>query len=229
MFWAIRNGLPTGVAALVNGLQPLATAVIAVLLLDERLQPRQWVGVAIGFVGVALVVTPTLAATHAVPVAAVLAAFVAMLSITFGTVRQKRVNNATDLRANAALQFVGGTLVVAPLAFGTEPMLFDNSWPLWACLLWSVLGLSVGAVSPLLVPFARDTATDVAALMYLVPPVSAGMAFLALGERLTPVQIIWNGPDPVGRQGGPSPPHYHGHGGRNDPRASLRRTQWRNT
>ena len=55
VFIAISMGLPSGVAALVVGLQPLLVAVGAGLFLHETVVRRQWLGLILGLAGVALV------------------------------------------------------------------------------------------------------------------------------------------------------------------------------
>ena len=188
VFWAVRHGLPAGLAALIVGLQPLLTAALAWRLLGERVDGRRWAGIALGFAGAVLVVAPVLLSVGAVPPAAVAVCLAAMASITLGTIWQKRTGASGDLRTALAVQYAASLAVTAPLALLLEGGGFDGSWQAWAGLLWASLGLSVGAVSLLLVLIRRGAVSGVATLLYLVPPVAAAMAFLAFGETLTPVQ-----------------------------------------
>jgi drug/metabolite transporter (DMT)-like permease len=190
VFWSIWNGMPAGLTALVTGLHPVLTAVLAIPLLHERVTPRQWAGIAIGFVGVGLVVWPAVSKVDAVPLPALAAAVFATLSFTLANIWQKRSKPAMDLRVNAAIQFIGALLVTAPVAFLIEEGRFDYEAPgLWAALLWAVLVLSVGAISLLLYLLKRGAASRVAPLLYLAPPVAAIMAVPLFGETLQPVQI----------------------------------------
>lgn len=190
VFWAVDRGLPAGVAALVVGLQPLATTLLATSMLDERPDARQWLGVLIGLVGTVLVLLPGLNADFGeidpMPLAAVL---IAMLSITLGTIWQKRSGPGLDLRTNAAVQFIGALVVTLPVAMATESMRFDFVWQAWVGLLWSVFGLSVGAISLLLVMIRRGSVASVASLFYLVPPVVALLSWLLFDETLTLLQV----------------------------------------
>lgn len=190
VFWAVDDGLPAGVAALVVGLQPLLTAALAFPLLGETVGARKWVGIVLGFGGALLVLEPRLAVDvqdiTAGPLVAVVAA---MLGITLGTIWQKRTGASVDIRTNAAVQFVGAAIVTLPVALLLENGRFEMAWQAWAGLLWSSLGLSVGAISLLLSLIRRGSVASVASLFYLVPPVVAMFAYLLFGETLETLQM----------------------------------------
>jgi drug/metabolite transporter (DMT)-like permease len=190
VFWAIFHGMPAGVTALVTGLHPLLTAALAIPLLHERIAPLQWMGIAVGFVGVSLVVAPALGAVHAVPLLALLSAFIATLGFALGTVWQKISRPQMDLRVNAAIQFIGALLLTAPIAWWLEDGRFDRSASAFGALAWAVLVLSVGGISLLLFLLKRGAASRVAPLLYVSPPVAALLAYLLFGEALTPVQLV---------------------------------------
>jgi drug/metabolite transporter (DMT)-like permease len=190
VFWAIWHGMPAGVTALVTGLHPLLTAALAIPLLHEHVSPRQWVGIALGFVGVSLVVAPALATVEGLPLLALLSAFIATLAFSLGTVWQKRSEPKMDLRVNAAIQFMGALLLTAPIALLAESGRFDGTPAAWGALLWAVLVLSVGAISLLLFLLNRGAASRVAPLLYVAPPVAALIAYFLFGETLAPVQIV---------------------------------------
>ncbi len=190
VFWSVRHGLPAGISALVTGLQPLLTALLALPLLGERVEPRRWAGIGLGFGGALLVLQPQLrTGADGVGLLPMLASAAAMVGITLGTIWQKRTG-AADLRTNAAAQFIGAAVVMIPLAALTEDGRFDASWQAWAGLGWAVCGLSLGAISLLLVLIRRGAVAGVASLFYLVPPVVAVLAFALFGERLVPVQGV---------------------------------------
>ena len=189
VFWAIFHGMPAGVTALVTGLHPLLTAALAIPILHERITPRQWIGIAVGFAGVSLVVAPSIAAAHAFPVMALFASFIATLGFALGTVWQKRSEPKMDLRVNAAIQFIGALLLTAPIAWWLEDGRFDRSPAVFGALAWAVLVLSVGGISLLLFLLNRGAASRVAPLLYVSPPVAALLAFILFGEALTSVQL----------------------------------------
>jgi drug/metabolite transporter (DMT)-like permease len=189
VFWAVSHGLPAGITALVTGLHPLLTALLALPVLGERLIARQWAGIAIGIAGVALIVAPRLGHVDRVSLAALAVALGATASLTLGTLWQKRSKPRMDLRVNAAIQFVGAFALTAPIAWLTEAGRFDPSPALYAALAWAVLGLSVGGISIMLALLKRGAASKVAPLLYLSPPVAAVIAWMVFGEALSAPQL----------------------------------------
>jgi drug/metabolite transporter (DMT)-like permease len=184
---AVRLGMGAGLVALIVGLQPLLTAVAAPLL-GERTSARQWIGLAIGFVGVALVVWDRLHLTG-LPLASLLLAGASLLAITGGTLYQKRFCPSFDLRAGSVLQFSASLLVVLPVVFLTETRQIAWTLPMSGALAWSVLALSIGATSLLFVLLRRGGATQVSSLMYLTPATTAVLAWMLFGEPLTPLMV----------------------------------------
>jgi drug/metabolite transporter (DMT)-like permease len=189
VFWSIKHGLPAGIAALVSGLQPLATGLLVGPLLGERVTAKRWAGFTLGTLGALLVIAPKLGAADGVPPLPLAVCLAGMLSITLGTIWQKRKAGTVDLRSNASIQYVGAVLVTVPIALFTEQGRFEWTPSLWFGLFWAVFPLSVGAISLLLFLIRHGAVAGVAGLLYLVPPVSALMAFVFFGETLSPVQI----------------------------------------
>lgn len=190
VFWAVRHGMPAGLSALIAGLQPLLTAVLARPLLGERVGIRRWAGILLGAAGASLVLLPGLGSVGAVPLPALASGLLSMVALTFGTIWQKAVGSASDLRTNLAAQFLGSLVVTLPIAALAEDGRLDGSaWQVWIGLLWAVLGLSVGAGSLLILLIRRGSVAGVASLLYLVPPVAAAMAWILFNERLAPVQM----------------------------------------
>jgi drug/metabolite transporter (DMT)-like permease len=191
IFWSIWKGMPAGVSALIVGLQPLMTAVLAAPLLGERISFRHWAGLAIGIAGVALVVSPrlTLDAIGVTP-ATVAANVAATLSITVGSIYQKRYIPRLDLRTGNACQFLGGFAVVFAGALLTERFAITWNGDVVFGMAWLVLVLSIGAITLLYLMIRHGEVSRVAGLFYLVPAVTALIAFLLFGETLRPVQIL---------------------------------------
>jgi drug/metabolite transporter (DMT)-like permease len=189
VFWAIEHGVPAGISALIAGLQPLVTGMLVGWLLGEHVSARRWAGIAIGFLGTALVVAPKLGAADGFPPLAVFVNFLGTVSITLGTIWQKRTAAAVDLRTNAVAQFVGAALATAPLALLLENLQLEPAPELFIGLTWSVFALSLGAIGLLLLLLRRGAVAGVASLFYLVPPVSALMAYALFGERLSLLQV----------------------------------------
>ncbi|MEO8409393.1 MAG: EamA family transporter [Propionivibrio sp.] len=187
VFVAIARGLPAGITALIVGMQPLLTACGAGWLLGERVSARQWLGLALGFAGVALVVAKQFGE---LPLAAMLLpAVVALLGITAGTLYQKRFCARFDLRTGAVIQFVPSAVLIAVAAWASESMRVEWTPAFIFALLWLVLALSVGAISLLNVLIRSGSAVHVARLFYLTPPTTALIAWFAFGETLTALAL----------------------------------------
>lgn len=184
VFVAISLGMPAGVAALIVGLQPILTAFLSGHMVNERASRVQWIGLVLGFLGVMVVVWNKMS-LGSVTWGGALAAAIGLVSITYGTLYQKRHCAHVDMRTNSCLQFVAAFIVTAPLA-----LLFDSldvQWTLQFVLAlgWMVFGLSLGAVFLLFSLIRRGAATAVASLIYLCPPVTAILAWMVFGEAYT--------------------------------------------
>lgn len=191
VFWAIHQGLPSGLSALIAGLQPLVTAVLAGALLNEEIRPRHWTGLAIGFVGVVIVLLPKLGAIGGgVTWQTLTASVIAMAGISAGTIWQKRTGAASDLITGTFWQYVGATflMALASLLFETRQITINGE--LVFALAWLVLVLSIGAIFLLMVMIRDGAMSKIASLFYLVPAVTAVIAWALFGEELTPVQLV---------------------------------------
>ena len=189
VWYAIGQGVPAGLSGVIAGLQPLLTAMIAPLLLGERLKPVQKLGLVLGFAGILIAISPQLLDIFerglsglAVPV---LINLVSMASVTYGTLYQKRHLQEGDLFSIATLQFVGALIVTVPLALLLENLRFDWTHEAMLAMGWSVFGLSMGAVGLLLYLIRRGQVSRAASLIYLMPPVVAIEAAILFGEPLT--------------------------------------------
>jgi drug/metabolite transporter (DMT)-like permease len=184
---AVAAGMPAGVTALVVNLQPVLTAVFAGLL-GERLGRRQVAGLLLGFAGVALVVSNRLTAEGLSPLTLGLT-IMALLAITMGTLYQKRFCPQFDLRTGQVVQFVAAILVTLPFALTFESFRFDWTPELAGAFAWSVLVLTGGGISLLFLMLRRGAAAQVTSYFYLVPGITALMAFAMFGETLGPVAV----------------------------------------
>jgi drug/metabolite transporter (DMT)-like permease len=188
VFMAISKGLPAGVTSLVVGMQPLLTAVGAGWLLGETVMRRQWLGLALGFVGVGLVVSGKLG--NGFGLAALWPALAALLAITAGTLYQKKFCPRFDWRTGAVAQFLPTALVTAMVAALTENFHVDWVPEFFFALGWLVLVLSVGAISLLNILIRSGSAVNLASLFYLVPPCTAVIAWALFDERLSGMALV---------------------------------------
>jgi drug/metabolite transporter (DMT)-like permease len=191
-YWAVAHGLPGGVAALIVGLQPLITAFMASAILGERVSLRHWLGLMVGLIGIGLVLSPKLEFSQSDGITPLTAGitFLGAAAIAFGTVYQKRFATGIDLATGGVYQYLGATIVVLLLAYFTEAFFFDDSVQAWAALGWSVIVLSIIAISLLMVMIREGAVSRVSSLIFLVPGVAALMTFVLFGESLNLVQIV---------------------------------------
>ena len=185
---AIKLGMPAGLSALIVGLQPILTA-FAAPLVGESVRGRQWVGLVFGLCGVGLVVANKISLVGLSGPSIALCVF-ALLSITAGTLYQKRYCASFDLRTGTIIQFAASIVVVLPFAIAFENLTpaFDNvQWTprFIGALLWSVLALSIGAIFLLFALIRKSAATQVTSLLYLTPPTTAVMAWIMFGEAFS--------------------------------------------
>lgn len=195
VFIAIGHGLPAGIAAIVVGLQPVLTALGAGLLLGECVRPTQWAGLALGFVGVALVVAHKIAANTSggMVLSMLLPVGIALLAITAGTLYQKRFCPSFDLRTGSVIQFLPTLVLTGLAAMATETMAVQWTPSFVFALGWLVLVLSLGAATLLNVLIRSGSAVNVASLFYLVPPCTALVAWALFGETLTGLALAGMG------------------------------------
>jgi drug/metabolite transporter (DMT)-like permease len=191
VFWAIRNGMPAGLSALIVGLQPLVMAVMAGVALGETVLPRHWAGLAVGFAGIVVVLWPKLGdALGGVTTATLAASVVGVIGISAGAVWQKRFLAGGDLVATTLWQYVGATAVVATAALLFESGEFVLNGELAFAFAWLVLVLSIGAIFLLMYMIREGEMAKVSSLFYLVPAATALMAWPLFGETLTPLQLL---------------------------------------
>ena len=180
---AVRHGMSAGLVALIVGLQPILTAFLSSYI-SEKVSARQWIGLALGLSGVGLVVMAKLSLLGLTLLSIVLAV-VALLSITAGTLYQKRFCPSFDLRAGSVIQFAACALICLPFMFIFETRQVNWHPELIGALLWAIFGLSIGAISLLFIMIREGAATQVTSLLYLTPPTTALMAWVLFGEPIT--------------------------------------------
>src|ERR1700704_4884139 len=184
---AIAHSIPAGLSALIPGLQPILTSTIANRWLGERVTPLQWTGLLLGLAGVVLIL-------HDRPMSGEagwgwLASGMSLVSITLGTLYQRRYCGSIDWRAGNLVQYIAVTVF-----FVAGAALFESNVVHWTrefvlSLAWLVVGLSIGSIGLLYWLIRRSAATAVASLFYLVPAVTTVMAYVLFGERLDGVAI----------------------------------------
>ena len=190
VFWAIDQGMPAGVSAVVVGLQPLLTAILAGYVLKEKITLQHWLGLPVGMLGVVLVLLPKLNITASgVSAETIIASILGMVSVTIGTVWQKSVGGASDLRSGTACQYLGAIIPVGLLAFFVETNEIEWAPGMIIAMAWSIFVLSIVAIFLLMWLIREGSVARVSSLFFMVPAVAAIMAYFLFGETLGAVQI----------------------------------------
>jgi drug/metabolite transporter (DMT)-like permease len=183
VWFAVRLGMTAGLVAIIVGLQPILTAWFAAWI-SEKVSSRQWIGLCFGFAGVALVVAEKIGFNH-IPLVSYILAFIALLSITFGTLYQKKYCPVFDLRAGSSIQFGISAILCFFCMYFFETGVMVWNVPVVTALLWAIFPLSIGSISLLFMMIRKGAATKVTSLLYLTPPTTAVMAWLLFDEPFT--------------------------------------------
>jgi drug/metabolite transporter (DMT)-like permease len=189
VFTAIAQGVPAGVSALIPGLQPILTSTIANRFMGETVTRVQWLGLALGLVGVLLVLHDR----NIVMSGSALgwaASFLSLIGITLGTLYQKRYCGRVDWRTGNVVQYAGAAAVLTVLAFMFETNVVQWTGEFIFALAWLVIVLSIAAIALMYWIIRRSAATSFSSLFYLVPATTALMAYLLFGERLDALSVF---------------------------------------
>jgi drug/metabolite transporter (DMT)-like permease len=189
VFTAISQGVPAGISALIPGLQPIVTSTLANRFMGEKVTRLQLVGLALGLVGVLLVLHDR-SILLAGSVLGWVASFLSLIGIALGTLYQKRYCGAIDWRAGNLVQYIGAGVLFTLGAFAFETREINWTGELIFAMAWLVLVLSIAAVGLMYWLIRRSAATGFASLFYLVPVVTAFFAYILFGERLDSISIL---------------------------------------
>jgi len=184
---AVKVGMGAGLTALIVGLQPVITA-IWLSARGGHVSRRQWQGLALGFVGLAMVVSRKLEGGIEVTPWSLTMITMALVSITTGTLYQKRFVQPCDVRSANAVQLMAAYLVTLPLALMETEAALWNAEMSWA-MAWAVLVLTLGGSSLFYILIQRGAAAAVTSLLYLVPPTTAVMAWFLFSEPITLITL----------------------------------------
>ena len=188
VFIAISQGVPAGISALIPGLQPILTSTIANRFMGETVTRLQWLGLVLGLAGVALVLHDR-AIVAAGSTLGWIASFVSLFGITLGTLYQKRYCGRIDWRTGNLVQYTGAGVLFWLGAFAFETRVIHWSGELIFAMAWLVIVLSIAAVGLMYWLIRRSAATGFASLFYLVPVVTALLAYVLFGEKLDALSV----------------------------------------
>jgi drug/metabolite transporter (DMT)-like permease len=191
VFLAIDRGLPTGVGALIAGLHPVVTALASGPLLGERLARVQWIGVALGFAGIVAVVADRLGAhVGGITAVALVCSVVSMLSMSAGTLVQRRHGGSTPLLWGPSIQYAAATVVLGVPSVAFESFRIEFTASTVFALLWATFVLSIAAVLLMLWLLQREAAAKVSSLFFLTPALSTVEGMILFDERLGALAVV---------------------------------------
>jgi drug/metabolite transporter (DMT)-like permease len=191
-FFAVSRGMPAGVAALIVSLQPVLVSLFAAKYLNEPLRPRAVLGLTLGLVGLFVVVIPriNMTGTNAISLVAVAASVIGLLGGTSGTILQKKYGEAIPTLAGTSIQYATTALVLLFLALLFEEPNITWSAEFIGAMTWLVLALSFGAILLLFFLLSQGSAASVSSLYYLVPAVTAIIAYFLFDEHISSLSLI---------------------------------------
>lgn len=182
-------GMSAGITAVLLSIQPLLTALIAARWMNEALTTRQWAGIAVGLLGVALVVWHRIDVRDA-SLGSLAAVTIALIGVTAGALYQRAYCPLVDLRSAAVVQFAVNLCVLAILAWLFEDTRVVWSWSLGASIVFLVIGASILGVNALHTLMRRGQAARVASLIYLTPVFPIALEFFMFGIAPTGTSAI---------------------------------------
>jgi len=191
-FFAVSRGMPAGVAALIVSLQPVLVSLFAAKYLNEPLKARAVLGLTLGLVGLFVVVSPriNMSGANAISLVAVAASVIGLLGGTSGTILQKKYGGAIPTLAGTSIQYAATALVLLVLALLFEEPNITWSAEFIGAMTWLVLALSFGAILLLFFLLSQGSAASVSSLYYLVPAVTAIIAYFLFDEHISSLSLI---------------------------------------
>ena len=188
VFYSISIGMPTGIAALIVTLQPILTNILSGPILNEKVTVKQWIGVLLGFVGASLVLGFDIGSD--IPIAGLVATIIALIAITSSTIWQKKLSNSLPLSVSNMYQAVGGFIFhFLIIVFFTEPYI-NFSQTFLIAMSHQIFLVSFGAFTILMYLIKNNSASKTVSIFFLIPTISAVMAWLFLNESLTNLDLL---------------------------------------
>ena len=188
VFYSISIGMPTGIAALIVTLQPVLTNALSGPILNEKVSSKQWLGVLLGFAGAALVLGFDIGSK--IPTAGLVATIIALLAITFSTLWQKKLSNNLPLSVNNMNQALGGCLFHLLILFLFVDPYIEFTQTFIIAMSHQILLVSFGAFTILMYLIKNNSASKTVSIFFLIPTISAVMAWLFLNESLTNLDLL---------------------------------------
>jgi len=189
VFYSISIGLPAGIAALIVTLQPILTNALAGPILNEKITWRKWLGILLGFVGAALVIGFDIG--KSLPSLGIIAVIISLFAVTFATLWQKKISNNLPLSVSNMYQAIGGFLFhLTIIIFFIQKPFITFSTTFIIAISHQIFLVSFGAFTILMFLIKKNSASKTVSVFFLIPPTSAIMAWIFLGENLNMIDIF---------------------------------------
>ncbi len=188
VFFSISIGMPTGLAALIVTFQPILTNLLSGPMLNEKVSIKQWIGVFLGFIGSSLVLGLDLGKD--IPILGLVATIISLIAITLSTIWQKKISNNVSLSVSNFYQAVGGCLFHVLIVILFAELYIDFSFTFLIAMSHQIFLVSFGAFTILMFLIKKNSASKTVSIFFLIPVVSALMAWFFLNETLTYIDIL---------------------------------------
>ena len=188
VFYSISIGLPASISALIVSMHPILTNIFAGPILNEKVTWKQWIGIIFAFSGALIVLGFDIGET--IPLLGVAASFIALLAVTSATIFQKKLSNRLPLSVSNFYQSIGASIFLFFIMFLFEKQFILFNYNFILSMGWQIIAVSFGAFTILMYLIKKGTASETSNLFFLVPPISALMAWLFLNEIITNYDIL---------------------------------------
>ena len=188
VFFSISIGMPTSIAALIVTLQPVLTNACSGPLLGEKITIKQWVGVLLGFIGAITVLGLDVGSD--IPLIGLIATLVSLIAITISTIWQKKLSNNLSLPVSNFYQAIGGLLFHSIIVFIFSKPYIDFTKTFLIAMSHQIFLVSFGAFTILMFLIKKNSASKTVSIFFLIPPISALMAWFFLNENLTNIDLL---------------------------------------
>ena len=188
VFFALSKGISATLIALVVSLQPILTSILAKIYLNETLTKFQWIGILLGFSGATIIIVSDI--IDGLTAIAFFAGIVGLISSSLGIIWQKKIGSDLSLSANNFIQALSASVFHLLLVLCFEKFFINFSIDFILAMSWQIFAVSLGAFLILMWLLMKNKANETSTLFFLVPPISALLAFLILEETLTSFDFI---------------------------------------
>ena len=187
---ALSSDISSAAVAMIVALQPILVALVAPRLAGEAVTRQTWLGLGLGLLGTALVISAR-SRVEVISTVGILAACGALACITTGTMYEKRFGVGHHPITANTVQYAAGLGVALPFALLREDLHVQWTMPFALALAYLIIGNSLIAMTLLLLMIRHGEVSRVSALFFLVPPLAAVIGWLILGEAMPP--LAWVG------------------------------------